>query len=197
MAVIRCPTCGKPNPEFLELCQYCDTPLNAPAEGAPAAAAPPTPRGGPNDDTLIRPPIWDLTDDAPAKTSGTPPPAEDESLDWMERLRRRQEGEAAPPEPDWMWTGAAADASPRTPAPAESATPAAPEILPPAVDDGTPDWLTALARDEAQAPPPASPISASASLVARPALHLATGFPPACRAPARRSLRQPVRGSPS
>ena len=42
MAVIRCQACGKPNPDFLEQCQYCEarlTPLQASAE-----------------DTLIRPP---------------------------------------------------------------------------------------------------------------------------------------------
>jgi len=38
MAVIRCPACGKPNPDFLEVCQYCDAPLQAGA--APSAATP-------------------------------------------------------------------------------------------------------------------------------------------------------------
>ena len=62
MAVIRCPNCGKPNPEFLELCQYCDTPLpagDAPGGGTPAEAA----RPGNNDDTLIRLPVWDTPAD--------------------------------------------------------------------------------------------------------------------------------------
>jgi hypothetical protein len=42
MAIIRCQACGKPNPDFLEVCQYCDARLK-PLEAAPApeAAAPP------------------------------------------------------------------------------------------------------------------------------------------------------------
>jgi len=38
MAVIRCQACGKPNPDFLEVCQYCDAPLRG---GAPAATPAP------------------------------------------------------------------------------------------------------------------------------------------------------------
>lgn len=42
MAVIRCQACGKPNPDFLEACQYCEAPLKP----APSAA----------DETLARAP---------------------------------------------------------------------------------------------------------------------------------------------
>src|SRR5688572_32819414 len=38
MAVIRCQACGKPNPDFLEICQYCDAPLRG---GAPAVTPSP------------------------------------------------------------------------------------------------------------------------------------------------------------
>lgn len=34
MAVIRCPACGKPNPDFVVECQYCDTPLKKDAGAA-------------------------------------------------------------------------------------------------------------------------------------------------------------------
>src|SRR5690349_7872200 len=56
MAIIRCPSCGKPNPDFLDVCQYCETPLagggqpGAPA-GQPAASAP-APRAAP-DETIV------------------------------------------------------------------------------------------------------------------------------------------------
>lgn len=47
MAVIRCQSCGKPNPDFLEVCQYCDARLK-PLEGGPAPepAAPPAEQPG-------------------------------------------------------------------------------------------------------------------------------------------------------
>src|SRR3972149_2769559 len=35
MAVIRCQACGKPNPDFLDVCQYCDARLK-PLEAGPA-----------------------------------------------------------------------------------------------------------------------------------------------------------------
>ena len=42
MAAIRCQACGKPNPDFLEVCQYCEARLKPLETGAaPDAAAPP------------------------------------------------------------------------------------------------------------------------------------------------------------
>ncbi len=41
MAVIRCPACGKPNPDIVEICQYCDARLKpVSAAPSPEAAAP-------------------------------------------------------------------------------------------------------------------------------------------------------------
>ena len=40
MAVIRCQACGKPNPDFLDVCQYCDARLK-PLEAGPAPEAAP------------------------------------------------------------------------------------------------------------------------------------------------------------
>ncbi|MEP7359016.1 MAG: hypothetical protein ABI847_17330, partial [Anaerolineales bacterium] len=122
MAVIRCPNCGKPNPEFLEVCQYCDAPLPGGGVGASAPAAgarPPHPVSS-DDDTLIRPPIWSDASDKqpPAAPAPAAPdaPAEDEGEDdapaWMARLRRRQADAAD--EPDWMWTGALKEPTPPT-----------------------------------------------------------------------------------
>src|ERR1041384_1698579 len=39
MAVIRCPACHKPNPDFLEICQYCDAPLRGEAPSAAPQSA--------------------------------------------------------------------------------------------------------------------------------------------------------------
>ncbi len=53
MADVRCPMCGKPNPEELELCQFCQArikPLEgrSPAEefNIPIGAEPPVDTGG-------------------------------------------------------------------------------------------------------------------------------------------------------
>ena len=152
MAVIRCPNCGKPNPEFLEACQYCDAPLKG---GQPVEAAGPTPVApagdpphapqrpvGGDDDALIRPPVWDTPADA-----ATAPTADENLPDWMLKMRQRQESEL-PPEPDWMWTGAAN-------APSEPATPPpAPPPIEPDVTDTTdlPPWLASLSGEPTPAP---------------------------------------------
>lgn len=49
MAIMRCPACGKPNPDFLDVCQYCEAPLHPAATGSPAA----TPKAAASDETLI------------------------------------------------------------------------------------------------------------------------------------------------
>ena len=47
MAVIRCPNCGKPNPDFLEVCQYCEAPLHGgPAQPAAGGAFTTQPAAG-------------------------------------------------------------------------------------------------------------------------------------------------------
>lgn len=160
MAVMRCPNCGKPNPDFLEVCQYCDARLHPEAPGAPGAPSS-------AEDTLIRPP-------APPASEPEPDAARDaEPLDWMSRLRRMQSGEAPPAartqadEPDWMWTGAPSE-DPKT----KSATP-----TPPAAQDSSvelPDWLRDLDKPIDLAPdkplttekPQAPAASAPASLAA-------------------------------
>src|SRR5258708_39766129 len=106
MAVIRCPNCGKPNPDFLEVCQYCDARLHT-ADGAPVDSRAPSSA----DDTLVGP---------PAPRAPEPEPAEDDAqpLGWMDRLRKMQAGEEVPAartpadEPDWMWTGTLREPAP-------------------------------------------------------------------------------------
>ncbi len=52
MAIIRCPACGKPNPDFLDVCQFCEQPLQ-PAADAATPAQPAAPRPAAADETLI------------------------------------------------------------------------------------------------------------------------------------------------
>ncbi|MCC7358622.1 MAG: hypothetical protein IT317_04045 [Anaerolineales bacterium] len=48
MPIMRCPSCGKPNPDFLDVCQYCEKPLH------PATPASPAPAQRPGaDETLV------------------------------------------------------------------------------------------------------------------------------------------------
>src|SRR5262245_36742206 len=79
MPVIRCQACGKPNPDFLDVCQYCEARLKPMGDlgpiGSPGAA----------DETLIARPA-------------TPPPASDAPAgSMMDRLRSMEAGKAAAP----------------------------------------------------------------------------------------------------
>ena len=51
MPIMRCPSCGKPNPDFLDLCQYCEKPLHPEAPAAPAQRSPAAPAGA--DETIV------------------------------------------------------------------------------------------------------------------------------------------------
>ena len=101
MAVIRCPACGKPNPDFLDICQYCDAPLHAPAapeSAAPAAGAsqPPAPVvGGTEQDIFAQ-----LRSAAPASDDEAEAQPIAEIPDWLSRLGGPEgSAEAAPAEP--------------------------------------------------------------------------------------------------
>src|SRR5579859_7244237 len=187
MAVIRCPNCGKPNPDFLEVCQYCDAKLHA-ADGSPADSRAPAPA----EDTLIKPPA----PPAPQAPAPEPEPEEDSAqpLGWMDRLRKMQAGETPPAaraqadEPDWMWTGtlreppAAKAADLPTPRPSESSA-------------DLPEWLRDL--DEPLGPPAEEPKTPAAS--APPAAPIAksqspiTAEPPAAPTP---NSQLPITASP-
>ncbi len=203
MAIIRCPSCGKPNPDFLDVCQFCDLPLHPDAPAKPAAPRPaadetligggtqtvrcqacgranpshlevcqycqarlkPMVAGGPAattpaaDDTQA--PAGNLMNrlrsmgaSAPLTPADEPEPEPEEPVEpspanWMSRLRGMTDDAPAPTgldtaaasnEPDWMWTGGAAEAE--TPAAAEE--PAAYAPPPTEVTPGSeelPDWL--------------------------------------------------------
>ncbi len=162
MAVIRCPHCNKPNPDFLDICQYCDQPIKVAADNAehPAAAsaepvkalsewdafeaelAPSQPAA---DDAAL--PGWlsaleaESPASAPAPASGSP-----EALpDWLSAIETETDSaavSAAPAEarlPDWL------DEEPNTAllpsAPADA--PTLPSADAPA-NAALPDWLSAL-----------------------------------------------------
>lgn len=151
MAVVRCPHCNKPNPDFLDVCQYCDAPLRAdtgastaqpPADNAAAAA-------------------WDDLETPSAETSPVAPESTDDVPGWVSALA---EGDAQPASdtpalPDWFSSLSTEDAP-------VASTPSIPEPL--ANDDepaqltsgqAAPDWFTDADSPSApiDAPQPALP----------------------------------------
>lgn len=178
MAVVRCPHCNKPNPDFLDLCQYCDQPLR-PGD-APAA---PTP--APESNAAAS--AWDELEGTPSSMPD-PEPADAESdapadvPSWVSALAEGDEPaqSEAPGLPDWFSSLTTEDttmiAAPATRLPIdEEDTPvtsgqAAPDWFtdPEAADapvdapaPALPDWLSALSSDapggEYDAPKPEKP----------------------------------------
>ncbi|MGQ0601407.1 MAG: hypothetical protein ACT4QE_06885 [Anaerolineales bacterium] len=187
MAVIRCPNCGKPNPDFLPACQYCDKPLAGATPVAPETPAP---------DSAPREPASDLPDwlrqstgpldasgvsgapaaepeDVPEWLRGTVPLAEPSTgdvPDWLKEATGPLPSDvpvppAAPGDvPDWL-QGATSPlgSQPSGDVPdwlKESTGP----LSPPEAD--VPDWLKSLGAtsslpDEPSSPPPATPIQSS------------------------------------
>ncbi|MBU0510538.1 MAG: hypothetical protein KJ638_02405 [Chloroflexi bacterium] len=92
MTEIRCPMCGKPNPDQLEVCQFCAArlkPLSLSAR-ADEAASPLQARSAHESDEGL--PDWLNSmreeEDDPAETAGDPSPEEEsEALGWLARLR--------------------------------------------------------------------------------------------------------------
>lgn len=178
MAVVRCPHCNKPNPDFLDQCQYCDQPLRS--NDAPAA-----PLAAPASNAAAA--AWDNLEAAPPSTPA-PEPADAESdtpadvPSWVSALAEGDEPaqNEAPGLPDWFSSLTTEDttviAAPATRLPIdEDDTPVTsgqaapdwftdPEAADAPVDAPTPalpDWLSALSSDapggEYDAPQPAKP----------------------------------------
>lgn len=179
MAVVRCPNCNKPNPDFLDLCQYCDQPLRP----GDAPAAPPS---APAPATNAAAAAWDDLDAAPATPAPEAADAESETPadvpSWVSALAEGDEPaqNEAPGLPDWFSSLTTEDttviAAPATRLPIdEDDTPVTsgqaapdwftnPEAADAPVDAPTPalpDWLSALSSDtpggEYDAPQPAKP----------------------------------------
>ncbi len=167
-AVIRCPACGKPNPDFLDVCQYCDSPL--PGAAAGAGQPPATPSAEDDAFTGLR---AASSMGAAAEDQAEAVPAS-ELPDWLGRLGTAKENEAAAPSEaqgeqggvaswldslrsteapetetrDWYWTGAQAE----------------PEAAAPAAQSDLPDWMRDLGATPAaaEAPQPGTPLAAPA-----------------------------------
>ncbi len=180
MPVIRCQACGKPNPDFLDVCQYCEARLKpmgslAPLGSAdetlvsPPAPPPPSGEGVPAGNMLDRlravgGPAPDAEPDAEFEDE-TAPAGEGEAGvgDWLSRLRGVQgPGTAGLPaerdaaaEPDWMWGGQAAEPeAPAEPPPAEPALDSAPPASqPPAAPAAPPESDLPDWLQDKEAPP--------------------------------------------
>ena len=181
MAVIRCPACGKPNPDFLDICQYCDTPLHepaAPAAGAaaPAASQPAAPEGGEPEQELL----------ARLRSASTTPEEEAEAQpiseipDWLSRLGGLEGGpEATPAQPGAetsesaskvaSWLDSLRSEEPKEKAESRDwywtgtqgeAEPSAAKEAAPAPTGELPDWLRAIGPSETGQAAPATDESA-------------------------------------
>ncbi len=92
MSEIRCPMCGKPNSDQLDVCQFCDARLKpfSLSSQADEAASPLPAKGVDESDSGL--PDWLNSmrgeDDDPAETAGDPSPEEEsDALSWLARLR--------------------------------------------------------------------------------------------------------------
>jgi hypothetical protein len=181
--VVKCQACGKSNPAFLDVCQFCESPLKpvdlTPAAGMPALSIP----------TQADTPAASAVEEAPnwlSSLRGATPAGEPETPDWLagsaeaaapaedvpDWLRGMQSATPSAPEPepaapaadvpDWMSTLRGAPAEPATPAEdvpdwlrgMQRAAPSAPEPEPAASAADVPDWMSAL---RAESPTPAEP----------------------------------------
>lgn len=127
MAEVRCPMCGKPNPEDLEVCQYCQARLKPLIISQPPEETPKAPESHPSIDKTPSKPI------KPSLPDSFQP-------DWLQSLRQGGgEDELSVPEqveqPDWsMDEGAEGE-----PEEAESES-----LPPPAEEAEATDWLDSL-----------------------------------------------------
>ncbi len=149
---IRCQACGRSNPAHLDNCQYCQARLkpmvagtssSAAATPASALADPPVSAepAEPSVNLLNRLRTMGTITNPPAETEPEPEPeelVEPSPANWMSRLRGMTDSaetasamDAAPVEPDWMWTGQQPDEAAAAPPPTE-VSPGSDEL---------PDWL--------------------------------------------------------
>lgn len=171
MAVIRCQACGKPNPDFLEECQFCDARLKpltgmlTPSPNALPPLAPMTPPapepapaantniikcqacGKPNPafldtcqfcDARLKPLTAQFTDDAPAATT-----------EWLISTRAKPAETPANTLPDWLQAMEASPAEPPMAMPEPEPAAEIPEWMrgesEPITPADTPDWMSASA----------------------------------------------------
>jgi len=154
MADVRCPMCGKPNPEELELCQFCQArikPLEgrSPAEeiNIPIGAEPPIDTGG-EQDSIDE---W-LNFLRQSEDDGEPRPFDEEQLaDWMKEdldIKMPESQEPLEPEgtPDWLSSlRSFSDEDAPEPPDVEKAQPAVePSPADSSEENEVPGWLSKL-----------------------------------------------------
>lgn len=133
MAVVRCPHCNKPNPDFLDLCQYCDEPLRADAK----------PPAAPSQAANAAASAWDSLDTG--SEAASPEPQAEAPADLPGWVSALAEDEAAPaPEaaalPDWFSSLSTEDA-PVAPTAAASSL-LDDDEAPLTSGQAAPDWFT-------------------------------------------------------
>jgi hypothetical protein len=136
MAVLRCPHCGKPNPDFLDLCQYCEKPLKAAPASASESEGPDWLRGLQADSGDVPDWLKKATGDLPAQPAA---PADDVP-DWLKSLGDASQAAARSEDvPDWLKTSTG-------PIGSEATTPLGPGTTPIAEEprEAVPDWLKSL-----------------------------------------------------
>ncbi|MDW8325867.1 MAG: hypothetical protein RMK99_04810 [Anaerolineales bacterium] len=126
MAVLRCPHCGKPNPDFLDLCQYCEKPMKAAAASAGESKDLDRLRSSSADEGDVPDWLKTLTGDLSAQAAA---PAEDMPnwLDTGTSTPAEGTGEALP---DWLKSLGATGAMPFPPPPPSAPTEEMPDRLP-------------------------------------------------------------------
>jgi hypothetical protein len=154
MADVRCPMCGKPNPEELEQCQFCQARLK-PLEGRPPAkesnipngTQPPLESGG-EQDSIDE---W-LSFLRQSEDEGEPRPFDEEQLaDWMKedldiKMPESPESMGAEAAPDWLSSLRSFSDEDAPDVPEVNDTQPAAVTLPAdsSEESGVPDWLSKL-----------------------------------------------------
>lgn len=107
MAEIRCPNCGKTNPDFFDVCQFCQTPLKH--DSTLRIGDKPTKKNTGELEPVL--PDWlkdvrqqarDLAEEDAAQQAAMPKSPKDEPLDFLAGLASQSQGADEEDVPDWL-----------------------------------------------------------------------------------------------
>src|SRR5512146_776858 len=104
MAELRCPTCGKSNPDFLDHCQFCQTPLKK--DSALRIGDTPTKKDTGELEAIL--PDWlkdvrqQARDSAEQDAAQAPQPKKEEPPDFLAGLASQAGGTGDEEIPDWL-----------------------------------------------------------------------------------------------
>lgn len=162
MPDIRCPNCGKSNPDLLDVCQFCQTPL--PTDSILRGSIGEPEPGLPDWLKNIQQQAQDAAEEDAAQAAAMPVPQKDEPPDLLAGLASQSGSADDEDVPDWLaGLSPAVKSAPQTPSASEpepradsSAQSHQKESSPEAVDENTPQdealpWLRS-AREEATIP---------------------------------------------